>query len=32
MKIFIDFDGTLVDSISAICHMFNEDYYKEKKF
>lgn len=32
MKIFIDFDGTLVDSISAICHMYNEDYYKEKNF
>lgn len=26
MKLYIDFDGTIVDTISRICELYNEDY------
>lgn len=32
MKLFIDFDGTMVDTIGRICDIYNEDYSFYDKF
>jgi 5'(3')-deoxyribonucleotidase len=31
-KLFIDFDGTIADSVKKICQMYNEDYQIHPKF
>lgn len=34
MKLFVDFDGVIVNTITAICDLYNEDfkYYNDYKY